>query len=117
MREMDVGLVIEDDDDIRWLIGTVLTNAGLHVRTAATGTEGLQLALDLQPALITLDLGLPDVDGLDILPRIREASFAPVIVVSARNFPKIPGTGGAEGFLRKPSRLNELHDLVHRLLN
>jgi two-component system OmpR family response regulator len=118
MGVMDVGLVIEDDEDIRWVIATVLSHAGLHVRMAATGEEGLRLARDLQPLLITLDLGLPDVDGLDILPRIREASYAPVIVLSARNPPERPYAAlGIEGYLRKPFRLHELHVLVQELLN
>lgn len=70
MTRIDVGLVIEDDEDIQGLIGFVLSRAGLEVRTAATGAEGVRLARELQPSLITLDLGLPDADRLEILTKL-----------------------------------------------
>lgn len=117
MTRIGVGLVIEDDEDIRALVSLVLSDAGLDVHHAATGTLGAQLALELQPSLITLDLGLPDADGLEVLAKVRETSFAPVIVLSARNIPDLHTTvSGADGYLRKPFRIQELRGLVNALL-
>ena len=56
-------VVIEDDDDIRLLISTVLQQRGLDVRAAASGLAGLALVQEHQPDLVTLDLGLPDIEG------------------------------------------------------
>ncbi|MFB9857200.1 response regulator transcription factor [Paenarthrobacter aurescens] len=61
-------LVIEDNPDIRDLIGLILTNAGFDVHSAEGGADGFRAAAVLQPVLITLDVGLPDMDGRDVAP-------------------------------------------------
>lgn len=117
MTRISVGLVIEDDEDVRALVGLVLSDAGLDVYNAANGTAAIRLALELQPSLITLDLGLPDADGLEILTKLRETSFVPIIVLSARSITDLRTTAsGADGYLRKPFRLHELRSLVNALL-
>ena len=77
-------LVLEDEKSINYLIGTVLTANGYDVIKAYTGTEACQMLDAYCPDLIILDLGLPDMDGVDIIRRIRGWSVVPIIVVSAR---------------------------------
>ena len=77
-------LVVEDDADIRSLIDLTLSAQGFVIRTAATGRDGLQHAREWEPDLITLDLGLPGIDGLEVCRRVREFSDAYLVVVSAR---------------------------------
>ena len=74
MGEARIGLVIEDDHDIRDLIRAVLSQAGFEVHVASTGFAGVDAALDLDPDVITLDLGLPDIDGFEVARRIRKSS-------------------------------------------
>ena len=76
-------VVIEDDDDIRLLISTVLEQRGLDVRGAASGLAGLALVQEHQPDLVTLDLGLPDIEGFEVCRRLRTISDAYVVMVSA----------------------------------
>ena len=76
-------VVIEDDEDIRMLISTVLGERGLEVRCAASGLAGLALVEQHQPDLVTLDLGLPDIEGLEVCRRLRAVSDAYVVMVSA----------------------------------
>ena len=66
MGDTRVGLVIEDDHDIRELVRVVLTQAGFDVTAASSGAEGVLAAKNLDPAVITLDLGLPDIDGFEV---------------------------------------------------
>ena len=76
-------VVIEDDEDIRLLITTVLEQRGLQVRSAASGRAGLALVEEHQPDLVTLDLGLPDIEGFEVCRRLRAISDAYVVMVSA----------------------------------
>jgi len=76
-------VVIEDDDDIRLLISAVLEQRGLQVRSAASGREGLALVEQHQPDLVTLDLGLPDIEGFEVCRRLRMISDAYVVMISA----------------------------------
>ncbi len=76
-------VVIEDDEDIRLLISTVLEQRGLQVRSAASGRAGLALVEQHQPDLVTLDLGLPDIEGFEVCRRLRTISDAYVVMVSA----------------------------------
>jgi two-component system, OmpR family, response regulator len=76
-------VVIEDDDDIRLLISAVLEQRGLQVRSAGSGREGLALVEEHQPDLVTLDLGLPDIEGFEVCRRLRTISDAYVVMVSA----------------------------------
>ena len=76
-------VVIEDDEDIRLLITTVLEQRGLQVRSASSGRAGLALVEEHQPDLVTLDLGLPDIEGFEVCRRLRTISDAYVVMVSA----------------------------------
>ena len=77
-------LVIEDEKSISYLLGTVLTANGYDVIKAYTGTEACEMLDAYCPDLILLDLGLPDMDGVDIIRRVRSRGTAPIVVVSAR---------------------------------
>jgi DNA-binding response OmpR family regulator len=78
-------LVIEDDQRIREVLARGLTEAGHVVRTEATGGAALAAAVDWRPDVILLDLGLPDLDGGDVLRMLRGVSQVPVIVATARD--------------------------------
>jgi DNA-binding response OmpR family regulator len=78
-------LVIEDDLRIREALANGLAGAGHAVRTEATGAAALTAAVDWQPEVIVLDLGLPDLDGTDVLRMLRGVSDVPVIVATARD--------------------------------
>jgi len=86
-------LIIDDDSAIRKLLEVALGAAGYHVIAIATGKEGLNRAAIEAPALVLLDLGLPDMDGKEFLMRFREWSQSPVIVLSARPKRIITETG------------------------
>jgi DNA-binding response OmpR family regulator len=78
-------LVIEDDLRIRQALASRLAGAGHAVRTEATGVAALTAAVDWRPEVIVLDLGLPDLDGADVLRMLRGVSDVPVIVATARD--------------------------------
>ncbi len=104
-------LVVEDDAQMRRFLRTTLTNHGYRVVEATTGTEALALATSHNPELVILDLGLPDMDGLDVARRLREWMTAPIIVVSARGQEddKVRALDeGADDYLTKPFGTGEL---------
>lgn len=104
-------LIIDDDSAIRKLLEVALSAAGYHPITIATGKEGLNRAAIEAPALVLLDLGLPDMDGKEFLTRFREWSQSPVIVLSARSgeSEKIAALeGGCDDYLTKPFGTGEL---------
>jgi len=104
-------LVVEDEKSISTLISTILNNNGFEVMKARTGSEALSMISSHCPDLIVLDLGLPDMDGLDILRQIRSWSTLPVVVVSARSHERDKVTAlelGADDYLTKPFGTNEL---------
>ncbi|MDT9594103.1 response regulator [Nocardioides zeae] len=76
-------LFVEDDADVRALLELTLARTGLQVLSAATGAEGLQLARDQRPDLVSVDLGLPDMAGADLCRRLREFHTGPLVVVTA----------------------------------
>jgi two-component system, OmpR family, KDP operon response regulator KdpE len=78
-------LLVEDDADIRTALTRALSTRGHGVQTAPTGMAGLQAAMDSQPDLVVLDLGLPDLDGCTLLRMLRAVSEVPVIVATARD--------------------------------
>ncbi len=78
-------LVIEDDQRIREVVATALVDAGHAVRTEGRGADGLTAVVDWQPDVVVLDLGLPDLDGADVLRMVRGVSAVPVIVATARD--------------------------------
>ncbi|CAN7420767.1 response regulator [Pseudoduganella sp. LjRoot289] len=104
-------LVIEDDMHIRMVLRTTLEGAGFAVAEATSGASGLAQAKALAPALMLVDLGLPDIDGVELIARLRDFSPAPVIVVSARHqeAEKVAAlNAGADDFLTKPFGVAEL---------
>lgn len=104
-------LLIEDEENIRSFISTTLKNQGYKIITAATGTEGLHLSASLCPDVILLDLGLPDMDGMDIINQLRTWTSVPVIVISARNNEHEKAKTldcGADDYITKPFGTVEL---------
>lgn len=103
--------VIEDDAPIRRFLRASLKGEGYRVAEAETAKEGLRLITQEHPALIILDLGLPDGDGLDIIPDVRGWSSVPIIVLSARDQEKDKIKAldaGADDYLMKPFGIGEL---------
>ena len=82
MVQKPLVLVIEDEDIILNFISAILTSNQYQVVKAKTGKEGLMLAASHSPDIILLDLGLPDIDGMEVLTGIRQGSKVPVVVVS-----------------------------------
>ncbi len=98
-------LAIDDEPRILRFLQSNLQLANYSVQTAATGTEGLKLALENAPDLVLLDLGLPDLDGLEVLRQLRRESDVPVIILTARDDEESMVTGlqlGADDYLTKP---------------
>ncbi|MEK0154018.1 response regulator transcription factor [Arthrobacter oryzae] len=119
MSESRVGLVIEDDHDIRELVRVVLVQAGFDVQVASSGAAGVIAAKDLNPAVITLDLGLPDIDGFEVARQIREFSDAYIVMLTARaeELDTLIGLeSGADDYLTKPFRPRELRARVAAMM-
>lgn len=112
-------LVIEDDDDIRGLLEIVLGQMGFTVAATETGQAGLDSARAVRPDLVTLDLGLPDMDGTAVLAALRGFHDGKVVVLSARGRqPDIDSAmaGGATAYLLKPFRPASLKDQLAAVL-
>lgn len=104
-------LLIEDEPQIRRFLRATLTVNGYTLTEAATAAEGLRAVAAQPPDLVILDLGLPDMDGLEVTRRIREWSGVPIIVLSARGqeHDKIAALdAGADDYLTKPFGVGEL---------
>lgn len=104
-------LLIEDDKSIGNFITTSLENSNYKVTNAFNGKEGLSLAASLCPDVVLLDLGLPDIDGLDVLSKLRTWSSSPIIVISARTKEqeKVAALdSGADDYITKPFGTSEL---------
>ncbi len=104
-------LVIEDDKVIQNLIGTTLEIFNYNYQIASNATQGILKASSYNPDVIILDLGLPDIDGIEVIKKIRSFSLTPIIVVSARieNEDKILALDeGADDYLTKPFNTEEL---------
>lgn len=104
-------LIVEDDESIASFQRMYFREAGYAVTIASTGAEALSLLSGAPPALVVLDLGLPDMDGLDICKRIRDTSNTPVLIVTARDedVDRIVGLEvGADDYVAKPFHPKEL---------
>src|SRR6266568_3191127 len=100
-----VALVIDDEPQMRRLLRVTLEANGYHVFDAETGQEGMEQAAQRLPDVILLDLGLPDLDGITVLKRVREWSRAPVIILTVcdRESDKIAALdAGADDYVTKP---------------
>jgi two-component system KDP operon response regulator KdpE len=104
-------VVVEDDPQIRRFLRTVLPGEGFEVFEAETGERGLVEAATRKPDVVILDLGLPDLDGAEVIRRLREWSQVPILVLSARTREqdKIAALdAGADDYLVKPFGVGEL---------
>ncbi len=104
-------LVVEDDPAIRNLMTTTLRAHDYRFATAPTGTSAIMQAATVQPDIMLLDLGLPDMDGVEIIRNVRSWSQMPIIVISARaeDRDKIDALdAGADDYLTKPFSVEEL---------
>jgi two-component system, OmpR family, KDP operon response regulator KdpE len=111
MQSNPVILVIEDDPQIRRFLRTGLRAYGFDIYEAETGKFGATLAASRKPDLIILDLGLPDMDGIEVLKSLRQWTTRPIIVLSARTLEsdKVGALNiGADDYLTKPFGLEEL---------
>ena len=104
-------LVVDDDDDIRALVGELLERAGHVVIKAPDGESALRLFYSRQPDLVVLDVSMPGLDGWEVLNRIRELSDVPVLMLTARaeELEKVRGLrAGADDYVTKPFGRQEL---------
>jgi two-component system, OmpR family, KDP operon response regulator KdpE len=104
-------LVVDDEPQIRRALRTSLEAHGYEVATAGTGEEGVLAAAETTPDLVLLDLGLPDLDGTQVIERVRSFSHVPVIVLSVRDrqADKVAALdAGADDYVTKPFGVEEL---------
>lgn len=104
-------LIVEDDASIRNLIATAVEMQGYKYEAAQNGEETIQYVLTKEPSVILLDLGLPDMDGVEVIKKVRSWSRIPIIVITARteDSDKIEALdAGADDYLVKPFSVDEL---------
>lgn len=119
MEESRVAVVIEDEEDIRSLLATVLSQAGFTVHGAANGAEGLDLVRSHQPLVTTLDVNMPGMDGFETAKRIRAVSTTYIVMLSARTeeIDALQGLeAGADDYVAKPFRPRELRARIDAML-
>ena len=119
MKIKDKVLIVEDEQSISNFISMILTANGFDTIVVRSGEEALTMIASHCPDLIVLDLGLPDMDGLDILRQLRSWSTLPVVVVSARSHEQDKVSAldlGADDYLTKPFGILELKARVQALL-
>src|SRR6185503_7152889 len=112
-------VVVEDDTSVAELVTLYLRNAGFIVEHAATGARARALFDEVKPALVVLDLGLPDADGTDLLKELRAQSDTPVIALTARaeDAQRIAGLdAGMDDYMTKPFNPKELVSRVKAIL-
>jgi len=112
-------LLIEDDPQLRTLLTTALESQDYSVLAVAGGRDGLAAARNRQPSVLILDLGLPDIDGQDVIRRLRTWSGLPIIVLSARDQESDITQAldnGADDYLTKPFSTAELMSRIKALL-
>jgi two-component system, OmpR family, KDP operon response regulator KdpE len=104
-------LIIEDEQEIRRFLRVSLTNNGYRIVESAGGKDGVMQAASQQPDLIVLDLGLPDIDGMEVIREVRQWSQIPIVILSARGQEHEKVTAldaGADDYLTKPFSVGEL---------
>jgi two-component system cell cycle response regulator DivK len=115
-------MVVDDDDDVRLLIMRILQVEGYRQIGAASGVEAHQLALEDTPDLILMDIGMPRMDGLTALWKMREypeLAHVPVVIISAYDSYDLRGeaaSAGCQGYLTKPIDPADLRAMVKRVL-
>lgn len=111
--------LIEDDVEIRRLVAEALAKKGHDVESAGRAMDGLQIAVKGSPDLVLMDLGLPDLDGQELLRMIRAVSQVPVVVITARDDDRgVVDTldAGADDYLVKPFSVEQLEARVRAVL-
>ena len=119
MKIKDKVLIVEDEQSISSFISMILTANGYDTIIVNTGEEALTMISSHCPDLIVLDLGLPDMDGLEVLRSVRKWSSLPIVVVSARNHErdKVEALDyGADDYLVKPFEMKELMARINAVL-
>jgi DNA-binding response OmpR family regulator len=112
-------VLVEDDVEIRRLVADALAAQGHDVESAAAALEGLELAVKGKPDLVVMDLGLPDLDGTELLRMIRAVSEVAIIVITARGADEVVVRtldAGADDYLVKPFSVAQLEARVRALL-
>src|SRR6185312_8688012 len=112
-------LVIDDDDDIRGLVRALLERGGATVRDAPNGRDGLREFHAWRPDLVILDVSMPELDGWNVLERIRDMSDVPVLMLTARGdeLERVRGLqAGADDYVVKPFGKQELVARIQALL-
>jgi DNA-binding response OmpR family regulator len=112
-------VLIEDDVEIRRLVADALAKNGHDVESAAAALEGLELAVKGAPDLVVMDLGLPDMDGTELLRMIRAVSKVPVVIITARGADDVVVQtldAGADDYLVKPFSVSQLEARVRAVL-
>ena len=112
-------VVIEDDADIRVLVETVLRQAGFEVTSTASGTDGVELVREKRPSIVTLDIGLIDIDGLEVARRIRLFTDCYIVMLTAQSDEADLLFGlesGADDYVIKPFRPRELRARIEAML-
>ena len=119
MTEDATVLMIEDDEDVRMALSVLFKRAGLQTLGAGDGKTGLRLMHEHHPDCVIVDIGLPDIDGWQVLERIRDVSDVPILMLTARHLEteKVRGLqSGADDYLTKPFGNQELVARVQALL-
>lgn len=119
MDESRVAVVVEDEEDIRAAVSALLRESGFTVHVAASGGEGVAAVRQFQPDVMTLDIGLPDIDGFEVARRVRQFSDTYIVMLTARNEEPDILLGleaGADDYLTKPFRPRELRARVSALM-
>ena len=119
MVERGVAVVVEDDDDVRGILTEVLLQSGFAVHSTSSGSAGVEAVWEHKPDIVTMDVGLPDFDGLEASRRIRTFSDAYLIIVTSRTDEADALMGfeaGADDYLTKPFRPRELRARIGAML-
>lgn len=110
-------VVIEDDEDIGALVRAVLTMSGVEAMVSPTGLSGVAAVRDRMPALVILDFGLPDINGLEVIRRIREFSDVYILMLTGyEDLIEALIAAGANAAIAKPFRVKELREHVDVVL-
>jgi two-component system chemotaxis response regulator CheY len=116
-------LVIEDSSSVRRLIEVCLRSLDLEISAAEDGLQGIEAIHANEPDVVVLDIGLPGLDGWEVLKRLRadeKTAHLKVLILTAHAQPEMAdraAKGGADGFMTKPFRPADLREQVEKLLN